>query len=105
MTMTGELLAGQATHVNAAEAVTPSDAQLTDVEQIQKAIAAGDDPSKTAEATAAGPNAPGGAPGEAGGGHSFVLLTEVGGRVDPIIGFPTAGFGGIPNSLKNATTR
>ncbi|VVN09673.1 hypothetical protein PS681_03755 [Pseudomonas fluorescens] len=96
MTMTGELLAGQAVHVNAAEAVTPSDAQLTDVEQIQKAIAAGDDPSKTAEATAAGPNAPGGAPGEAGGGHSFVLLTEVGGRVDPIIGFPTAGFGGIP---------
>ncbi|WPN76223.1 retention module-containing protein [Pseudomonas germanica] len=96
MTMTGELLAGQAAHVNAAEAVTPSDAQLTDVEQIQKAIAAGDDPSQTAEATAAGPNAPGGAPGEAGGGHSFVLLTEVGGRVDPIIGFPTAGFGGIP---------
>ncbi|MHB2241185.1 retention module-containing protein [Pseudomonas monsensis] len=96
MTMTGELLAGQAAHVNAAEAVTPSDAQLTDVEQIQKAIAAGDDPSKTAEATAAGPNAPGGAPGEAGGGHSFVLLTEVGGRVDPVIGFPTAGFGGIP---------
>ncbi|MDD1000762.1 retention module-containing protein [Pseudomonas sp. TNT2022 ID642] len=96
MTMTGELLGGQAAHVNAAEAVTPSDAQLTDVEQIQKAIAAGDDPSKTAEATAAGPNAPGGAPGEAGGGHSFVLLTEVGGRVDPIIGFPTAGFGGIP---------
>ncbi|WP_095125546.1 retention module-containing protein [Pseudomonas sp. Irchel s3a12] len=96
MTMTGELLAGQAAHVNAAEAVTPSDAQLTDVERIQKAIAAGDDPSQTAEATAAGPNAPGGAPGEAGGGHSFVLLTEVGGRVDPIIGFPTAGFGGIP---------
>jgi len=96
MTMTGDLLAGQAAHVNAAEAVTPSDAQLTDVEQIQKAIAAGDDPSKTAEATAAGPNAPGGAPGELGGGHSFVLLTEVGGRVDPIIGFPTAGFGGIP---------
>ncbi|QHC94577.1 type I secretion target [Pseudomonas sp. R84] len=96
MTMTGELLAGQAAHVNAAEAVTPSDAQLTDVEQIQKAIAAGDDPTKNAEATAAGPNAPGGAPGELGGGHSFVLLTEVGGRVDPIIGFPTAGFGGIP---------
>jgi VCBS repeat-containing protein len=96
MTMTGELLAGQAAHVNAAEAVTPSDAQLTDVEQIQKAIAAGDDPTKSAEATAAGPNAPGGTPGELGGGHSFVLLTEVGGRVDPIIGFPTAGFGGIP---------
>ncbi|WP_064119606.1 retention module-containing protein [Pseudomonas fluorescens] len=96
LTMTGQLLADQAAHVVAAEAVTPSEAQLTDVEQIQKAIAAGDDPSKTAEATAAGPNAPGGAPGELGGGHSFVLLTEVGGRVDPIIGFPTAGFGGIP---------
>ncbi|WP_311886155.1 MULTISPECIES: retention module-containing protein [unclassified Pseudomonas] len=96
LTMTGQLLADQAAHVNAPEAVTPSEAQLTDVEQIQKAIAAGDDPSKTAEATAAGPNAPGGAPGELGGGHSFVLLTEVGGRVDPIIGFPTAGFGGIP---------
>jgi VCBS repeat-containing protein len=96
LTMTGQLLADQAAHVNAPEAVTPSEAQLTDVEQIQKAIAAGDDPSKTAEATAAGPNAPGGAPGELGGGHSFVLLTEVGGRVDPVIGFPTAGFGGIP---------
>ncbi|KAE9643250.1 retention module-containing protein [Pseudomonas sp. PB106] len=96
LTMTGQLLADQAAHVNAPEAVTPSEAQLTDVEQIQKAIAAGDDPSKTAEATAAGPNAPGGSPGELGGGHSFVLLTEVGGRVDPIIGFPTAGFGGIP---------
>ncbi|RON79811.1 retention module-containing protein [Pseudomonas fluorescens] len=96
LTMTGQLLADQAAHVNAPEAVTPSEAQLTDVEQIQKAIAAGDDPSKNAEATAAGPNAPGGAPGELGGGHSFVLLTEVGGRVDPIIGFPTAGFNGIP---------
>ncbi|PKA71865.1 putative secreted protein (type I secretion substrate) [Pseudomonas baetica] len=96
LTMTGQLLAGQAAHVNAAEAVTPSDAQLTDVEQIQKAIAAGDDPTQSAEATAAGPNAPGNTTGELGGGHSFVLLTEVGGRVDPIIGFPTAGFNGIP---------
>ncbi|VVP13764.1 hypothetical protein PS876_03451 [Pseudomonas fluorescens] len=97
VTLTDQLLAGQAAQVNAAEALTPSDAQLTDVEQIQKAIAAGDDPSKTAEATAAGPNAPtSGVPGEAGGGHSFVLLEEVGGRVDPVIGFPTAGFNGIP---------
>jgi VCBS repeat-containing protein len=96
LTMTGQLLANQAPHVDTPEALTPSETQLTDVEQIQKAIAAGDDPSKTAEATAAGPNAPGGAPGEAGGGHSFVLLTEVGGRVDPVIGFPTAGFNGIP---------
>ncbi|VEF09779.1 VCBS protein [Pseudomonas fluorescens] len=96
MTMTGQLLADQAVPVNVAEAQTPSQAQLTDVEQIQKAIAAGEDPSKTAEATAAGPNAPTGNTGELGGGHSFVLLTEVGGQVDPIIGFPTAGFNGIP---------
>ena len=96
VTMTDQLLAGQAGQVNVAEALTPSDAQLTDVEQIQKAIAAGEDPSKTAEATAAGPNAPTGAPGAVGGGHSFVLLEEVGGRVDPVIGFPTAGFNGIP---------
>ncbi|HJR30044.1 MAG TPA: retention module-containing protein, partial [Pseudomonas sp.] len=96
LTMTGQLLADQAAHVNAPEAVTPSESQLTDVEQIQKAIAAGDDPTKTAEATAAGPGATGGAPGGLGGGHSFVLLTEVAGRVDPVIGFPTAGFNGIP---------
>ncbi|QBX40443.1 retention module-containing protein [Pseudomonas fluorescens] len=96
MTMSGQLLANQAVHVDSPEALTPSEAQLTDVEQIQKAIAAGEDPTKAAEATAAGPNAPGGAPGELGGGHSFVLLTEVGGRVDPVIGFPTAGFNGIP---------
>ncbi|WP_415763350.1 retention module-containing protein [Pseudomonas sp. CP4] len=96
ITMTGQLLADQAVPVSVDEAQTPSQAQLTDVEQIQKAIAAGEDPSKTAEATAAGPNAPTGNTGELGGGHSFVLLTEVGGRVDPIIGFPTAGFNGIP---------
>ncbi|WP_419708970.1 retention module-containing protein [Pseudomonas sp. NFX224] len=93
--MTPQLLADHAPHVDTAEAVTPSQAQLSDVEQLQKAIAAGDDPTQTAEATAAGPStgAPGGA---AGGGHSFVMLEEVGGRVDPNIGFPTAGFDGIP---------
>ena len=94
--MNAQLLAHQASHVNAPEAVTPTEAQLTDVQQLQKAIAAGADPTQTGEATAAGPTGntvPGGA---LGGGHSFVLLEEVGGRVDPIIGFPTAGFGGIP---------
>ncbi|VVO05402.1 retention module-containing protein [Pseudomonas fluorescens] len=93
--MTAQLLAHQAPHVDTPEAVTPSQAQLTDVEQLQKAIAAGDDPTQTAEATAAGPVGTGGT-GNAGGGHSFVLLEEVAGRVDPVIGFPTAGFNGIP---------
>ncbi|RLU06537.1 type I secretion target [Pseudomonas prosekii] len=94
--LTAQLLAHQAPHVETADAVTPSQGQLTDVEQLQQAIAAGEDPTKVGEATAAGPEGtttPGGA---AGGGHSFVLLEEVGGRVDPSIGFPTEGFGGIP---------
>ncbi|EJM61674.1 VCBS repeat-containing protein, partial [Pseudomonas sp. GM50] len=94
--MTAQLLAHQVPHVETADAVTPSQAQLTDVEQLQKAIAAGADPTQTGEATAAGPGATGGTGGALGGGHSFVLLEEVAGRVDPIIGFPTAGFNGIP---------
>ncbi|VVP76709.1 hypothetical protein PS918_01920 [Pseudomonas fluorescens] len=94
--MNAQLLAHQSPHVNTAEAVTPSQAQLSDVEQLQKAIAAGDDPTQSAEATAAGPGSTGPAGGALGGGHSFVLLEEVGGRVDPKIGFPTAGFNGIP---------
>ncbi|WP_097302470.1 retention module-containing protein [Pseudomonas chlororaphis] len=94
--LTPQLLANQAPHVQAPEAVTPSEAQLTDVEQLQKAIAAGADPTQTGEATAAGPGATGGSAGALGGGHTFVLLEEVAGRVEPVIGFPTAGFNGIP---------
>ncbi|NMY27102.1 retention module-containing protein [Pseudomonas sp. WS 5021] len=90
-----QLLAGQAPQIHASEDLAPSQAQLTDVQQLQKAIAAGDDPTQTAEATAAGQTGSTAA-GELGGGHSFVLLTEVAGRVEPVIGFPTAGFGGIP---------
>ncbi len=57
--MTPQLLADQSPHVvDTTESVTPSQAQLTDVEQLQKAIAAGDDPTQTAEATAAGPGRP-----------------------------------------------
>ncbi|WP_223542965.1 retention module-containing protein, partial [Pseudomonas sp. GL-B-12] len=97
MQMTPQLLANQIPHVDSPEALTPSEAQLTDVAQLQKAIAAGDDPTQTAEATAAGPATTAGVPGGVqGSGHGFVLLEEVGGRVDPIIGFPTAGFNGIP---------
>ncbi|KAF0863532.1 retention module-containing protein [Pseudomonas sp. LD120] len=97
--LTAQLLDHQASHVDTPQVLTPSEAQLSDVEQLQKAIAAGDDPTQSAEATAAGPTGTGGAPGGLGGGHSFVLLTEVGGRVDPVIGFPTAGFNGIPEFI------
>ena len=89
LTLSNALLAHQAPHVQTPEIITPSEAQLTEVEKLQQAIAAGGDPTQDAEATAAGPT--NGAPGALGGGHSFVLLTEVGGHVDPVIGFPTVG--------------
>lgn len=76
-------------------AETPSDSDLTDVERLQAAIEAGVDPTLEGEATAAGPGA-GGAPGAAGGGHSFVLLGETAGALEPIIGFPTAGLSSGP---------
>ncbi|WP_339733268.1 retention module-containing protein, partial [uncultured Pseudomonas sp.] len=70
----------------------PSDGDLTDVEQLQAAIEAGVDPTLEGAATAAGPGAGGaGGAGGVGGGHSFVLLGETGGALDPIIGFPTEG--------------
>lgn len=75
---------------------TPSDADLTDVEQLQAAIEAGVDPTLQGEATAAGPGAGAGGAGGAGGGNSFVLLSEVGGAVDPTIGFPTEGLSETP---------
>ncbi|MEN5238329.1 MULTISPECIES: retention module-containing protein [Pseudomonas] len=92
--MTPELLANHAPHVHTPD-LQPSEAQLSDVERLQKAIAVGADPTEEAEATAAGGN-PGGVAGALGGGHSFVMLSEVAGRVAPTIGFPTAGFNGIP---------
>ncbi|WP_119691669.1 retention module-containing protein, partial [Ectopseudomonas oleovorans] len=84
----------------------PSDDDLTDVERLQAAIEAGDDPTQQGEATAAGPGAGAGGAGGAGGGHSFVLLSEVGGSLDPVIGFPTAGLPGgpeFPEALPIAT--
>ncbi len=94
LAMSPQLLVNQAPQVDAPQAPAPSQAQLTDVEKLQQAIASGADPSQDADPTAAGPGS-GGSSGALGGGHSFVMLNEVGGRVDPIIGFPTAGFNGF----------
>ena len=85
------LLANQAAHIAANDLPTGNDAQLTDVARVQKAIAAGDDPSRSTEPSAAGPTAATNANGALGGGHSFVLLDAVGGSVDPVVGFPTQG--------------
>jgi uncharacterized protein YegL len=89
------LLAGD----DAPEPLAPiaSAEQLREVEQLQRAIAAGEDPSEKAEAPAAGPQA--GANGGRGGGHSFVLLQETGGQLEPDIGFDTG-----PLALVNLDT-
>jgi T1SS-143 domain-containing protein len=80
---------------------TPTKQDVTDVKALQAAIAAGADPTQQAEATAAGPSAAGAAAnGKPGGGHSFVLLTEVGGHIDPNIGFPTGPIGSGPLPLR-----
>ncbi|WP_449104497.1 retention module-containing protein [Pseudomonas mohnii] len=72
------------------------------VEELQQAIAAGADPTKDLEATAAGPTAAG-TGGAAGGGHSFVMLDATAGRVAPTIGFPTAGINSAGQSTLDIT--
>ncbi|WP_341303147.1 retention module-containing protein [Pseudomonas sp. TMP25] len=93
LSLNEQMLAGTSSPSASAAQVpadVPSDSELTDVERLQAAIEAGVDPTLAGEAAAAGPGA-GGAPGAAGGGHSFVLLGETAGALDPVIGFPTKG--------------
>jgi VCBS repeat-containing protein len=63
------------------------------VAELQQAIAAGADPTKDLEATAAGQTTGSTDGGNAGGGHSVVMLTETADVVNPNIGFNTAGLG------------
>ncbi|WP_219064659.1 retention module-containing protein, partial [Pseudomonas sp. UMAB-08] len=62
------------------------------VAELQQAIVAGVDPTKSFEAAAAGVTIVGPG-GEAGGGHSFVVLDATAAQVAPVIGFPTGTIG------------
>ncbi|WAB91163.1 retention module-containing protein [Pseudomonas citronellolis] len=87
---------GRDSQLSASELAPHAPAQPTvtaSAEELQKAIAAGADPTQTLAPTAAGPSASAGGSGPAGGGHSFVLLEETGGHVDPSIGYTTSGPG------------
>ncbi|MFZ6046670.1 retention module-containing protein [Pseudomonas sp. CR3202] len=98
LTLDNTLLAGKPDPDRTADSApaAPSQQDLTDVAKLQAAIQAGVDPTKAAEATAAGPGSGGAGSGNAGGGHSFVLLGETAGSLDPSIGFPTGPIGFVP---------
>src|SRR3990167_485940 len=64
-----------------------SSAQLREIQGLQRAIAAGEDPSTTTEAPAAGAQA--GSGGSGSGGHSFILLQETAGPLEAQNGFDT----------------
>ncbi|MDH0748953.1 retention module-containing protein [Pseudomonas sp. GD03842] len=78
-----------ASTTNVAEAAAQT---APSVAELQQAIAAGADPTQDLEATAAGQTTGTSSDGgNAGGGHSVVMLTETAGVVNPNIGFNTAG--------------
>ncbi|MGY4531322.1 VCBS repeat-containing protein [Pseudomonas sp. TE3786] len=66
-----------------AQSTADAHAEVLDV---QRAIVAGADPTQDLAPTAAGPGAGGAGGGAAGGSHTFVLLSETAGAVQPDIG-------------------
>lgn len=83
----GSSASWQAGDFAVADAVQMEDQSITDLEQ---AIADGFDPTTQLDPTAAGPGA-GGTGGAGGGGHSAVMLSETGARVQAETGFATEG--------------
>src|SRR5512147_428883 len=81
--------------VAAAVTAPSSQAPGTDVQALQAAIASGQDPSKIAEATAAGGQAPAAGGSEDGGAHSPVIIEQANTASVVSSGFPTlpAGIG------------
>ena len=65
----------------------------TATDNLVQAISAGLDPTTDLEAPAAGGAAGGAGAAGLGGGHSFVALDATAQRIDPTIGYPTAGLG------------
>ena len=78
----------------AAQAPATQPATGTSADELVQAIAAGLDPTAELPATAAGGAGGGtGGAGGIGGGHSFVALDATAQRLDPTVGYPTAGLG------------
>ncbi|WP_313086131.1 retention module-containing protein [Pseudomonas sp.] len=67
-----------------------SQADVQPLSDLEQAIADGFDPTTQLDPTAAGPGA-GGAGAAGGGGHSAVMLSETGQRVEAVTGFATEG--------------
>uniref|UniRef100_UPI0021DA78A7 retention module-containing protein n=1 Tax=Pseudomonas sp. RIT-PI-AD TaxID=3035294 RepID=UPI0021DA78A7 len=85
-------------------AAAPSIAQdAPSVAELQRAISAGDDPTQTLDATAAGPGgtAAGAGNGAAGGGSSYVILEATADQVQPSIGYPTLGLASSAESVED----
>lgn len=84
-----------------------SDTTTSDVAEAQQAIAEGQDPTQTLEATAAGPQAgiveSSGEPG-AGGAHTHVILDLTGEMIDPSAGYSTEGLDFPETEISEETT-
>ncbi|MCI8211642.1 hypothetical protein AUC61_19105 [Pseudomonas sp. S25] len=95
--LTPQLLNHQAGHVDTADELTPTLAQSA-VQPTQtvlpEQVISADAQLQAPEAADAGPEVADGS--SLGGGHSALLLAEVGGEVTPEIGFPTQGLSAAP---------